>query len=59
MKAGSEHDSDSSDEGEQVAELPQALQGKKGPPRISVSAEVFGAWNKKGEFNAPKYEKAP
>jgi hypothetical protein len=24
-----------------------------------VSAEVFGTWNKKKEFQAPKYEKAP
>ena len=31
---------------------------KKGP-RASVSAEVFGNWNKKGEFKAPKYPKTP
>jgi len=28
-------------------------------PRTSVSAEVFGTWNKKQEFKAPKYEKTP
>lgn len=45
--------------------LPQAKQqaqqkaaaAKKGP-RASVSAEVFGAWNKKAEFVAPKYDKS-
>jgi hypothetical protein len=27
-------------------------------PRSSVSAEVFGTWNKKGDFKAPSYEKS-
>ena len=31
---------------------------RKGP-RASVSAEVFGKWNKKEEFKAPKYPKTP
>lgn len=31
---------------------------RKGP-RCSVSAEVFGNWNKKEEFKAPKYPKTP
>jgi len=31
---------------------------RKGP-RCSVSAEVFGKWNKKEEFKAPKYPKPP
>jgi cAMP-dependent protein kinase regulator len=45
-----------------VADLPAAQQQKpqarKGP-RSSVSAEVFGTWNKKAEFHPPKYEKTP
>ena len=28
-------------------------------PRTSVSAEVFGTWNKKKLFQSPKYEKSP
>jgi cAMP-dependent protein kinase regulator len=28
-------------------------------PRGSVCAEVFGQWNKKEEFKAPKYPKTP
>ena len=31
---------------------------RKGP-RCSVSAEVFGNWNKKLDFKAPKYPKTP
>ena len=27
-------------------------------PRVSVSAEVFGRWNKKEDFQAPYYEKS-
>ena len=47
-------------EDEQVAELPTqqqiATQSKK--PRISVSAEAFGSWNKKEDFKPPFYEKS-
>jgi len=34
-----------------------ANKAKKGP-RTSVSAEVFGAWNKKEHFEAPRYQKS-
>lgn len=40
--------------------MPQQIQNKqKKGPRTSVSAEVFGAWNKKGDFKAPQYDKTP
>ena len=54
------HGSDSEAD-DAIAELPQkAVTGpvKRGP-RTSVSAEVFGTWNKKLEFKAPKFEKSP
>ena len=39
--------------------MPQAKAAAKRGPRASVSAEAFGNWNKKEEFKAPYYEKAP
>ena len=49
-----------SDEDEYVEDLPQVIQNNKGKgPRTSVSAEVFGTWNKKGDFKAPSYPKNP
>ena len=35
------------------------INNKAKQPRTSVSAEVFGAWNKKGNFKAPVYQKTP
>jgi cAMP-dependent protein kinase regulator len=57
---GSEHASQSSDdEDEYVDDLPKIIEQKKNKgPRTSVSAEVFGAWNKKGDFKAPNYPKS-
>jgi cAMP-dependent protein kinase regulator len=47
-----------SDEDEYIDDLPTIIQSNKGKgPRTSVSAEAFGAWNKKGEFKAPFYAK--
>ena len=51
-QAGSEMESDASDEDEYVDDLPEVLVGKakaKGP-RTSVSAEAYGSWNQKGDF---------
>ena len=48
-----------SSEEEEVLELPQTKAPVKKGPRSSVSAEVFGAWNKKQEFKAPFFEKSP
>ena len=47
----SSKESDSSSENEEVNELPQQTKApaRRGP-RSSVSAEVFGKWNKKGAF---------
>jgi hypothetical protein len=56
----SEHESNPSDEDEYIDDLPQVINNNKGKgPRTSVSAEVFGAWNKKGDFKAPVYPKPP
>jgi cAMP-dependent protein kinase regulator len=44
-----------------IDDLPQAQveKAKKKGPRASVSAEAFGAWNKKGDFVARVIVKAP
>ncbi len=59
--SGSDSDRES-DESDDVGSLPaakiQPAAGRRGP-RASVSAEVFGKWNQKKEFVAPKHEKAP
>lgn len=42
-----------------MEELPEKVVNKKKGPRGSVSSEAFGAWNKKGDFEAkvvPKSE---
>jgi len=50
--------SDDSEDGEQIADLPTTQQIQKGTkPRISVSAEAFGTWNKKENFVPPFHEK--
>ena len=48
---GSEHETDEDDDDDYVEALPAATMSKnrKGP-RSSVSAEAFGAWNKKSDF---------
>lgn len=54
----SENESIPSDEDEYIDDLPLVInQNKAKGPRSSVSAEVFGTWNKKGDFKAPSYEK--
>lgn len=56
--AGSEHESETSEEDEYIEDLPKAIEQKqKKGPRVSVSAEVFGTWNQKKDFQAPKYAK--
>jgi cAMP-dependent protein kinase regulator len=40
---------------ELIQKKKEAMKGKK--PRASVSAEVFGEWNKKGQFEAKVFEK--
>lgn len=55
----SENESIPSDEDEYIDDLPEVIQQtKKKGPRTSVSAEVFGTWNKKGDFKAPCFEKS-
>ena len=54
--------SGSDSEADDVFDLPleQVKQHQAGKrPRASVSAEAFGNWNKKEEFKAPYYPKAP
>ena len=54
-------DSDDDDEeDDEVDEIPiAALQQKKNNPRISVSAEVYGKFNKKGDFQPRVIKKTP
>lgn len=56
-KEDSDKDSEEEEEVGQLLSLPK--QPMRKGPRCSVSAEVFGKWNKKEEFKAPKYPKAP
>lgn len=51
-----EDEEEEEDDDDYVDEIPEAPKSKAGP-RSSVSAEAYGAWNKKGTFNAPKYPK--
>jgi len=57
---GSDNEEDSDEEG--FGELPQAYvkpdPTKNGRARQSVSAEAFGAFNKKEDFKAPFYQKS-
>ena len=51
------HDDDTTSEEEEDSDgtlppLPEAKKGKNRKPRTSVSAEAFGAWNKKEDFKA-------
>jgi len=52
-------DDDSEDEDDDVVDVMQPPPNMRRGPRQSVSAEVYGDWNKKGEFQAPVYEKTP
>ena len=56
---GSEHETDEDDEDDYIESLPAALvsKGRQGP-RSSVSAEAFGAWNKKSDFKPRVVEKS-
>lgn len=56
---GSEYETDEDDEGDYVDQLPQKLDNKYKKPRGSISSEVFGIWNKKGEFQPKKVPKSP
>ena len=57
--AGSENQSEASEEDEYIDDLPQVInQNKQKGPRTSVSAEAFGNWNKKTDFVPPFYEKS-
>uniref|UniRef100_A0A0G4HIE2 cAMP-dependent protein kinase regulatory subunit n=1 Tax=Chromera velia CCMP2878 TaxID=1169474 RepID=A0A0G4HIE2_9ALVE len=54
-----EEDEDDDEDEDEVGDLPEFTQVNRGRgPRASVSAEAYGAWNKKDtEFKAPVYEK--
>lgn len=51
----SDSEDDDTDVVEELAELPQSYQTRKG--RTSVSAEVYGEHNKKGDFKPPTHHK--
>lgn len=59
QESSNDSDNDSSEAEELVADLVQmkaVAQNRK--PRTSVSAESFGTWNKKEDFQAPSFEKS-
>lgn len=57
--AGSENQSDKSEEDDYIDDLPADLLAQKGKDmRTSVSAEAFGVFNKKDDFKAPNYPKS-
>jgi len=53
-----EDEDDEDDEVDELPELPSMEARMKAMPRTSVSAEAFGAWNKKKAFEAPVYNKS-
>jgi cAMP-dependent protein kinase regulator len=55
---GSEIESEVSDEDDYVDDLPEPTKNKKNEQRTSVSAEVFGVFNKKGDFTPTVIEKS-
>lgn len=55
---GSENESDGSDEDEYVDDLPKANKAKANQQRTSVSAEAFGIYHKKGDFEPVVIEKS-
>ncbi len=52
-------ESEISDEEEFVAEIKPSSKTMPKQPRASVSAEAFGAWNKKSDFQPRVVEKSP
>lgn len=57
--AGSEHESNESEDDDYMEELPdQIIRDKGKKQRSSVSAEAFGMYNKKEDFKPPKFEKS-
>lgn len=54
---GSENDSGESEEDDYIDDLPEDMMKKKQDMRTSVSAEAFGVWNKKGDFQPPHIPK--
>lgn len=59
--AGSENETVSDGDDDYVDDLPVEtnLKQKARGPRAAVSAEVFGAWNKKSAFEPKVFEKSP
>lgn len=55
---GSENESEGSDEDEYVDDLPKAGKAKANQQRTSVSAEAFGIYHKKGDFEPVVIEKS-
>jgi len=50
---GSEEDTDDDEEEDYVEDLQEVIAKKKNKgPRVSVSAEAYGMWNKKEDFKA-------
>jgi len=56
-KAEEEEEEEEDDDDDVVDEMPEPPAYKSKGPRSSVSAEAYGAWNKKEEFTPPVYEK--
>merc|ERR1712216_1084988 len=52
-----EDEEEEEDDDDVVDEMPEPPAYKSKGPRSSVSAEAYGAWNKKEEFTPPVYEK--
>ena len=55
---GSEHETDEEDDDDYVEALPLASINKNRKARTSVSAEAYGAWNKKSDFQPRVIQKS-
>lgn len=56
-EGGGQEESEEEDDDDEAPDMPEPPKMNRGP-RQSVSAEAYGAWNKKGDFTAPVYEKS-
>ena len=56
--SGSENTTDEDNSDDYIDDLPVTASKRSAKPRASVSAEAFGAWNNKGDFQPRVIEKS-
>ena len=56
---GSHEETDPDEEDDYIDDLPEIKPSQKTKPRASVSAEAFGSWNQRKEFEPKIFPKTP